>query len=72
MQTKYFLIAIFITFTIVGCANTISSSKKAPPKVIDPVCAYLSDMGCINIVADENTPKSTYEGGYILFLQYGV
>ena len=28
MQTKYFLIAIFITFTIIGCANTISSSKK--------------------------------------------
>ena len=62
MQTKYFLIAIFIAFAFIGCANTISSSQKAPPKVIDPVCAYLSDMGCINIAVDENTPKSTYEG----------
>ncbi|CAG1771569.1 Copper-transporting P-type ATPase [uncultured bacterium] len=62
MLTKYFLIAILITFTIIGCANTIGSSKKGQPLVIDPVCAYLSDMGCINIVADESTPKSTHEG----------
>ncbi|MFN3533525.1 MAG: YHS domain-containing protein [Candidatus Brocadia sp.] len=62
MITKYFLIAILITFTIIGCATTTSSSKKTQPKVVDPVCAYFSDMGCINIVVDENTPKSTYEG----------
>lgn len=62
MLDRYFLITGVFLLAITGCANTIGSSKKGQPLVIDPVCAYLSDMGCINIVADESTPKSTYEG----------
>ncbi len=61
MVNKNFLtIAVFI-LTALGCASTTSSPKRAQPNVIDPVCAYFSDMGCINIVVDEHTPKSTYE-----------
>lgn len=61
MLDKYFLLAVISLLTMEGCASTITSSQKGQPKVVDPVCAYFSDMGCINIIADENTPKSTYE-----------
>jgi|SRR3990167_1367357 len=61
MVAKYFLIVV-ITFTIIGCASTMTTSQKGQPKVVDPVCAYFSDIGCINITVDENTPKSTCEG----------
>jgi len=58
---KYFLIPGFICI-ITGCANTTTLSQKEQPKVIDPVCAYFSDMGCVHITIGENTPKSSYEG----------
>ena len=61
MVLKYFL-TLGIICTIIGCANTMSVSKKGQPKVVDPVCAYFSDMGCIHIMVDENTPNSNYEG----------
>lgn len=62
MLDRRFLAAVIFLLTIIGCAGTIGSSIKGQPLVVDPVCAYLSDMGCINVVADEGTPKSTYEG----------
>ena len=62
MTSKYFFIAVVITLMSIGCAHIMTSSKKEPPKVVDPVCAYFSDMGCINIVVEESTSKSTYEG----------
>lgn len=61
MVAKYFLIVV-ITFTIIGCANTMTTSQKEQPKVVDPVCAFFYDMGCINITVEENTPKSSYGG----------
>lgn len=62
MLNRYFLIAVIFPLAVIGCANTITSSPKKQAMVVDPVCAYFSDMGCINIVTNENTPKSTYEG----------
>lgn len=62
MVDKNLVTAILLFFIIAGCASTTTSSKKELPNVIDPVCAYLADMGCVNIAVDENTPRSTYEG----------
>lgn len=63
MVAKYSFMAGIILCAGIGCTiTTTTSSQKGQPKVIDPVCAYFSDMGCVNIAIDENTPKSTYEG----------
>jgi YHS domain-containing protein len=62
MVSKNFLVAGILFLTLVGCASTTTSSNRAQPYVIDPVCAYFSDMGCIHITVDEDTPKSLYEG----------
>ena len=62
MLDRHSLIAVIFVFTIIGCATTVTSNKKGQPLVVDPVCAYFSDMGCVNIEASEITPKSTYEG----------
>ena len=64
MVNRYFLTMVLLLLMITGCAgtSTSSSSKKEHPLVVDPVCAYFSDMGCINITVEENTPKSSYGG----------
>ncbi|GJQ24623.1 hypothetical protein BIY37_06510 [Candidatus Brocadia sapporoensis] len=62
MVNRYFLVAVIFLFVITGCAGPVTSSKKGKPRVVDPVCAYFSDMGCVNIEVCENTPKSMYEG----------
>ena len=68
MVNRYFLTAVLFLLMITGCAGTTTSSKKGHPLVVDPVCAYFSDMGCINITVEENTPKSSYGGNDLLFL----
>ncbi len=62
MLNRYYLIAGVFFVMIAGCTSTTPSTKITQPLVVDPVCAYLSDMGCINIAVSDNTPKSTYEG----------
>lgn len=61
MVNKNIFIMVIFIFMAVGCSSTATSIKKAQPNVIDPVCAYFSDMGCIHIAVCEDTPKSTYE-----------
>ncbi|MCF6158824.1 MAG: YHS domain-containing protein [wastewater metagenome] len=62
MLNKNILFTGIFFLTIIGCASTNSTVKKEEPNVVDPVCAYFADMGCINITVDENTPRSTYGG----------
>lgn len=62
MLNRYFLIAVLVLLILTGCASTATSYKKGEPLVVDPVCAYLSDMGCVNVEVCENTPKSNYDG----------
>ncbi|MGR3311268.1 MAG: YHS domain-containing protein [Candidatus Brocadiales bacterium] len=74
MFSKRFLF-IGITFLLIaGCGSTQISSPalkqskgKDRPKVIDPVCAYYADMICVNIVVDDSTPRSVYNGSAYYF-----
>lgn len=58
MEKHYLLITTFLLI-MGGWTSTGYASK---PKVIDPVCAYYFDMGCVYVDIDENTPRSTYKG----------
>jgi len=58
----YCVIVIFILMSAIGCATTKIQTQKGQQMAVDPVCAYFSDMGCINVAVTENTPQSTYEG----------
>ncbi len=61
MVNKNIFVVLIFLFMAVGCSSTATSVKKIQPKVVDPVCAYFSDMGCINVAVCEDTPRSTYE-----------
>ena len=74
MSLKKFLCIGIIFLLFAGCSSTqislpvLEQSKgKDTPKVVDPVCAYFADMGCVNIIVDDSTPKSIYNGGAYYF-----
>lgn len=43
------------------------TSLKDRPRVVDPVCAYYADMGCVNVIADDSTSRSVYNGSAFYF-----
>lgn len=61
MVNRNLIKIIVLICMIAGCSSTATSVKKVQPEVVDPVCAYFADMGCINIAVGGDTPKSTYE-----------
>lgn len=64
-----FIILFLLLFAVIGCASTGPQTLTQSGQHIaeDPVCAYFSDMGCIDVAVMENTPQSTYEGEIYYF-----
>lgn len=71
MFLKRILLGVIILF-MTGCSSTqtsmpVQGGGKYSPRVVDPVCAYYADMGCILIVVDDSTLRSVYNGGTYYF-----
>lgn len=64
-----FIILFLLLFSVIGCVSTGPQTLTESGQQIakDPVCAYLSDLGCIDVVVQENTPQSTHEGKTYFF-----
>ena len=66
MFSKRFLFIEIVFLLITGCSST-QVALKDRPRVVDPVCAYYADMGCINIIMFDSTPRSVYNGSTYYF-----